>query len=140
MRISDWSSDVCSSDLFAERAFRGRARFHNTTGRNRSVIGQQLTGMKAFAAIIICLVPLTFGFLLPAGILLHMAFTSGDAQFGARFLQLAGNSFTLSAVTALAAVMIALLLAYVARTSRRRLPNWINRIAGLGYETGRAHA
>src|SRR3546814_2863518 len=62
-----------------------------------------------------------------------MAFTSGDAQFGARFLQLAGNSFTLSAVTALAAVMIALLLAYVARTSRRRLPNWINRIAGLGY-------
>src|SRR3546814_20126119 len=89
--------------------------------------------MMAFAAIIIFCGPLTFGFLLPAGILMHMAFTSGDAQFGARFLQLAGNSFTLSAVTALAAVMIALLIAYVARTSRRRLPNWINRIAGLGY-------
>lgn len=119
--------------LFMERAFRGRARFHNTTGRNRSISGQRLTGMKAFGAMIICTVPLTFGFLLPAGILLHMAFTSGDAQFGERFLHLARNSFTLSAVSALAAVMIALLLAYVARTSRHRLPGWINRIVGLGY-------
>jgi iron(III) transport system permease protein len=37
------------------------------------------------------------GFLLPAGVLLEMALTEGDAQFGARFLQLAGNSFTLAA-------------------------------------------
>src|SRR3546814_15095293 len=30
MRISDWSSDVCSSDLFRPRSHRPRARFHQT--------------------------------------------------------------------------------------------------------------
>jgi iron(III) transport system permease protein len=119
--------------LFAERAFRGRARFHNTTGRNRTIGGRKLTGIKAFGAILICLLPLTCGFLLPAGILLRMALTSGDAQFGPRFVQLAGNSFTLGAVSAIVAVVIAVLLAYVARTSRHRLSGWINRIVGLGY-------
>jgi iron(III) transport system permease protein len=62
-----------------------------------------------------------------------MAVTEGDAQFGLRFLRLARNSFTLAALSASLAVLVSLLLAYAARTSRSRWPRSVNRLAGLGY-------
>ncbi len=119
--------------LLLERMSRGRARFHNTTGRNRPHPGRRLSGLAAAGALFACAVPLLLGFLLPAGLLLNMALSEGDAQFGARFAQLAGNSFTLAALTALLAVGFAVLLAYAARLSRSRWPGMMNRIVGLGY-------
>ncbi|MCC7269840.1 MAG: iron ABC transporter permease [Rhodocyclaceae bacterium] len=119
--------------LLAERSGRGRARFHNTTGRNRPLPGRRLRGFRAAGALAACALPLLLGFLLPAGLLLKMALTEGDAQFGRRFVQLAGNSFTLAAVTALLAMGFAVLLGYAARMSRARWPEWLNRIVGLGY-------
>lgn len=119
--------------LFLERLSRGGARFHNTTGRNRPMPGHRLRGPAAAGAFMVCLLPLVFGFLVPAGVLLEMALTEGDAQFGERFVQLAKNSFTLAAVTALVAVAIAVLLAYAARMSRHAAPRLVNRVVGLGY-------
>jgi iron(III) transport system permease protein len=119
--------------LLIERMSRGRARFHNTTGRNRPQPGRRLSGPAAVAAVLVCALPLALGFLLPAGILLDMALTEGDAQFGVRFLHLAGNSFTLAALSAALAVALAVVLAYAARLSRAPWPQWLNRIVGLGY-------
>jgi iron(III) transport system permease protein len=72
--------------LLLERASRGRARFHNTTGRNRPQPGQTLSGAAALAAMLACALPLLLGFLLPAGVLLRLALGDGDAQFGSAFL------------------------------------------------------
>jgi iron(III) transport system permease protein len=119
--------------LFIERISRGRARFHNTTGRNRPAPGYRLRGIRACAAFLVCLVPLALGFLVPAGALLEMALSEGDAQFGERFVQLARNSFVLAAATACAAVIVAVLLAYAARLSGQLLPKMVNRFVGLGY-------
>ena len=119
--------------LFLEQATRGRARFNNTTGRRRPMPGYRLHGIKAAGAVLACVTPLALGFLIPAGVLLHMAITEGDAQFGERFLHLARNSFVLALATAFAAVVVAVLLAYAARISGRLLPRITNRIVGLGY-------
>ena len=119
--------------LAAERASRGRARFHNTTGRNRPQPGQALSGAAALAAMLACALPLLLGFLLPAGVLLRLALGDGDAQFGSRFFQLAGNSFSLAALTALLAVGLAVLLAYSARLSGAGWSRALNRLVGLGY-------
>ena len=119
--------------LFLERATRGRARFNNTTGRHRPMPGYRLRGVKAAGAMLACSIPLLIGFLIPAGTLLHMAVSEGDAQFGERFLHLSRNSFVLAAVTAVSAVMIGVLLAYAARLSRSLLPRLANRVVGLGY-------
>ncbi len=119
--------------LFLERLSRGRARFNNTTGRNRPIPGFRLRGLKAAGAALCCMVPLALGFLVPAGTMLHMAVTAGDAEFGERFMHLARNSFVLAAATALAAVVAAVLLAYAARLTRHWLPRAVNRMVGLGY-------
>ena len=119
--------------LVFERLSRGRARFHDTTSRSRPQPGRRLAGWKAAGAASACALPLTLGFAVPAGVLLEMAVTEGDAQFGLRFLRLARNSFTLAALSASLAVLVSLLLAYTARTSRSRWPRSVNRLAGLGY-------
>lgn len=119
--------------LTMERISRGRARYHNTTGRNRPMAGARLKGLAASLAVLACLLPLLLGFLLPAGLLLKMALTEGDAQFGERFLTLSRNSFVLAGVTAAIGVLLALLLAYGARLSRTTLAGGLNRLVGLGY-------
>lgn len=119
--------------LMAERISRGRARYHNTTGRNRPMAGARLRGVSAGLAIVGCALPLLLGFLVPAGLLLKMAVTEGDAQFGERFLMLSRNSFVLAGATAAIGVLLALLLAYGARLSKGTLATGLNRLVGLGY-------
>ncbi|QDF99745.1 iron ABC transporter permease [Azoarcus sp. DD4] len=119
--------------LALERASRGRARFNNTSRNAGSPVRHRLSLVPGLVASFACFMPLLLGFLLPAALLLQMAFAEGDAQFGARFVQLARNSFVLAAVTALIAVVLALLLAYAARLARSRLPQLLNRLVSLGY-------
>ena len=119
--------------LMIERVSRGRARYHNTTGRNRPMAGARLNGPAALVALFACLLPLLIGFVLPAILLLRMALTEGDAQFGERFLILSRNSFMLAGITAAIAVLLAVLLAYGARLSKPPLARALNRLVGLGY-------
>jgi iron(III) transport system permease protein len=119
--------------LMVERISRGRARYNDTTGRNRPLAGARLRGFAAGLATFACLLPLLLGFLLPAALLLRMAISEGDAQFGERFLTLARNSFVLAGATACIGVLLALLLAYGARLSKGALAATLNRLVGLGY-------
>jgi iron(III) transport system permease protein len=78
------------------------------------------------------LIPVSIGFLFPAGLLFKLALADGDAQFGSRFTHLAGNSLLLATVAAGLAALIGLLLAYAAR-HREFLPRVAARLVGLGY-------
>jgi len=119
--------------LSLERISRGRARFHGTGLRRQPPRGTQLAGAQAVLAIAGCLLPLVVGFLIPAGVLTHMALTEGDAQFGPRFIELARNSFAISALTAVLAVLLALLVAYARRLDPAPLARAAHWAAGMGY-------
>jgi iron(III) transport system permease protein len=119
--------------LFVERVTRARAGFHNTSHRKRLRNVYRLRGWRAGAAVVFCVTPLVLGFLLPSGILLKLALSQGDAQFGPRYLQLTLNTVALAAVTAALAVVLALLVGYAARSSRNPAVAIANRIAGMGY-------
>ncbi len=119
--------------LVLERMSRGRARFHDTSRQRREPVRHRLSGPVGTLAAVACFMPLLLGFLLPAGLLLNMAFAQGDAQFGPRFLHLARNSFVLAALTAVLAVVLAVMLGYAARLARSSLPRALNRLVGLGY-------
>lgn len=119
--------------LVLEHLSRGRARFNNTSRQAGPPARIELVGARAWLASFACFMPLLLGFLLPGGLLLHMALVEGDAHFGPRFLTLARNSFLLAAVSAVLAVGIAVLLAYASRLARSPVPAAANRIVGLGY-------
>lgn len=119
--------------LMLERLSRGRARFNDTTVRRSRHAVHRLHGARAALALGGCLIPLLAGFVLPAGILFEMALTEGDAQFGARFVELARNSVVVSGLTAVLAVGLALLLGYAARLHASWGVRGVHRLAGLGY-------
>jgi len=119
--------------LALEHQSRGHARFHGTGLRRQPPRGLALTGWRAAGAITACVVPLLIGFAVPAGVLLHMALTQGDAQFGSRFIALARNSVLLATLTALLAVALALLVAYARRLDPRPLTRMAHWAVGLGY-------
>jgi iron(III) transport system permease protein len=117
--------------LALERISRGRARFHET-GRRRGE-RRTLAGWRAWGASLICLLPLTLGFLLPAGLLLRLALMEGDSEFGARYGVLAGNSLLAATISALLAVALAVLVAYARRLSPNPVARAVNRAIALGY-------
>ena len=119
--------------LGMERISRGRARFHAGGTRRQAPRGAALGGWHAAMAIGGCLVPLVIGFVVPGGVLLEMAINEGDAQFGPRFLDLARNSFLVAALTAMLAVMVALLVAYARRLDTRPVTRVAHWAAGMGY-------
>ncbi|MEW6165433.1 MAG: iron ABC transporter permease [Pseudomonadota bacterium] len=117
--------------LALEHASRGRARFHET-GR-RKAERRPLTGWHAAVAFFVCALPLTLGFLLPAGLLLDLALAEGDSAFGLRYGALARNSLLVAGLSALLAVLLAVSLAYAKRLRPTLLARAINRAVGLGY-------
>lgn len=119
--------------LILERWSRGRARYYHSTGRYQHLPDYRLRGARAALAIAACTIPIVFGFLVPAAVLLTLAIETGDAQFGPRFVRLALNSFTLSAVTAAAAVLLAGLLGYSMRLNPGPLTVGAARVATMGY-------
>jgi iron(III) transport system permease protein len=119
--------------LGLERASRGRARFHGTGLRRHPPRPPALTGWRAALAMAGCALPLVAGFALPCGLLLRMALTDGDVQFGPRFVALARNSFVVAAVTALLAVALALLVAYARRLDPRPWTRAAHWAVGMGY-------
>jgi iron(III) transport system permease protein len=109
---------------------RGGARY---AGKHTPMPPQLLSGWPAAGAFAVCAAPMIFGFLLPAGILLNMAMNEPEARLSQRILALVNNTFILAGVAAVAAVLVALLLAYAARMVKSPLVRSANQLAVLGY-------
>jgi iron(III) transport system permease protein len=118
--------------LAIERWNRGGARYHPTALRSAQP-PQRLRGAAGAAAFVACGAPVLFGFLLPGGILLHVAATSSEAVLDARVLGQVWNSVTVAGITAAVAVAIAVLMGYAARLVPRPLVARATRASALGY-------
>ena len=120
--------------LALERASRGRAAYASML--RKPVPPQRLSGAAAVAACAACTLPVLVGFLLPAGLLMNLAWSDPAARWGPRLAALIGNSFLLAGIAAVAGVLLATAMAYAARLSRGRASGaiaWANRAAALGY-------
>jgi len=123
--------------LIAERAARGRSRFHHTTGRYRSIPFSDLEGWRGAAAAAFCSVPVIAGFVLPFTVLLVQASAHiSDAQSGilaSGFWRATRNSIGVAGVAAAVTVAIGLGLAYARRLAPNPFVRTVVRAAGLGY-------
>ena len=119
--------------LVAERAARGKSRFHHTTGRYRSIPFSDLEGWRAAAAAAFCAVPVIAGFVLPFGVLLVQASAHISDALAGGFWRATRNSIGVAGVAAGATVAIGLGLAYARRLAPNAFVRTTVRAAGLGY-------
>jgi iron(III) transport system permease protein len=116
-----------------ERISRSQARYHDTGRRHQSIRRYHLTGWRAAAAVVFCLMPLMLGFLIPAGQLATWALTIAEGAYDAAFWRLVRNSLELAAIAAFIALLLALLLGYGKRLHPTRTVTAAVKVAGLGY-------
>jgi len=119
--------------IVLERWSRRQARYHHTTGRYRHLPRYRLAGWRAVAAFGLCLLPLLFGFLLPAGQLLAWAVQTAADTLDAEFLRLVWHSLVLAGTAALLALLFGLFMAYGKRLRGSLGVHAAVRVAGMGY-------
>ncbi len=93
----------------------------------------ELRGARALAAIIVCLVPVSLGFVIPVALLATYTLQGGDSILARGYSSYLANSVSVATLTAVIAVVIALLLAYAQRLSPGRPTFIFTRFATLGY-------
>jgi iron(III) transport system permease protein len=119
--------------LVAERAARGRAQFHHTTGRYRSIPFSELEGWRGYMAAALCALPVLAGFVAPFLVLLLQGLVHVADAYDAGFWRAARNSILVAAIAAVVTVALGLGLAYVRRMAPNLLVRTVVRAAGLGY-------
>jgi iron(III) transport system permease protein len=116
-----------------ERWSRQRAQYHHTTNRYSQLPVYRLTGVRAWIACIACLMPLLFGFLLPAFQLSLWAIDTYSVMIDASFFKLVLHTVSLGLSTAVIAVMLALFLVYGKRILASKLVFASIRVVAIGY-------
>ena len=116
-----------------ERVTRGDARHHAAGRRHEQAVAVPLTGWAQWAAMALCGLPVLFGFLLPAGLLLEMGIGSGQDLLSERYLDFIRNSVTLAGAAAAVTVGAAVLLGAYQRLEPGRLSNGASNISRIGY-------
>ncbi|MGB5733435.1 MAG: iron ABC transporter permease [Thiohalocapsa sp.] len=119
--------------ILLERWSRRHARYHHTSQREQSIRRLPLRGWRATLAFTSCLLPLLFGFLLPAAQLGWWSLTVAETRWDGAFATLALNSIGLAAGAALLALFLALLLGYGRRLYPSPTVKAAVRVASLGY-------
>jgi iron(III) transport system permease protein len=92
-----------------------------------------LEGWPAVRAMLLCLLPVVAGFVLPAILLGRLHLQLDQAPRWSSYWQWLGNTIIAASITALAAVALALLVAYAGRLQPRPLVRAANTLVGLGY-------
>ena len=119
--------------IVLERRGRHDQRYHALTTRRRFTQAYCLSRRQTMLAWFACLTPVLLGFLLPAVVLGGYALRFYPLTLQHGYWTIAGNSLTLAAASALAAVAIGLFLAYGMRLSSSGLFRSAARVAGVGY-------
>lgn len=115
-----------------ERIGRRGRRYHNTSTRNTAPARYKLGPCRKWLATLVCALPIVIGFLIPAGILTRHAIVFFDESWNSAFFGFARNSLLLATIAAVAAVAIAVFLAYGRRMSGHAF-GILSRISLLGY-------
>jgi iron(III) transport system permease protein len=117
---------------WSERRARRRQSFVLPAQRPRQPAPVRLAGARRLAAVLACALPILFGFVVPALVLLNFAVHRLEDAATLGYLRAAGHSVLLAAVAAAIAVGLGLALGYANRTGPQ-FTRQIIRLASMGY-------
>ncbi len=116
-----------------EQRLRRQQRYTGGGGSTPSMARIQLSGVKAWAAVVFCLLVLLTAFAVPCLQLIVWSADSFGMEFGTRYLGLVGRTLFLALAAALITCSTALLLAYARRYHPEPFTFGLTRVATIGY-------
>lgn len=118
---------------WVERRARSQQPSSRQTPQQAASRRPSLTGWRGIGALLICLAPVFFGFILPGLILLKFAFEQFSNSFSAPYFIAAWHSLVLSSLAGIVVVGLGLILAYAYRARRTLGIRLVIRLASIGY-------
>ncbi len=116
--------------------FEGATR-RGTVANNDKILGRvapaRLRGVRAFAAMLLCFLPVLIGLIIPCLRLGYFALLKGDAARQSQLFSYAKNSFMLAIIVGALALLIAIFFAYRKRTHPNKLVKASIGLSTLGY-------
>ncbi len=112
---------------------RRRARFYQSNSRFKKSAPLALNGVAKWGATALCLIPVLFGFLIPAAMLIHYAIAYFAQSWSSEFVNLFINSLLVSTLSAGFCAAIAVIIVYSKRLHKSRLLTLGARLACIGY-------
>ncbi len=112
---------------------RRNRRFYQSAGRFNLKTRRPLAGGARWLALLLCALPVVFGFVVPAGLLLNHAIGNFHASWTSEFRVYAFNSLWVSVIASVACVVLAIGVGYARRLHRTASLAAAARIASLGY-------
>jgi iron(III) transport system permease protein len=119
--------------ILLERWSRRQAKYYQVSSHYQKLPRYQLGLGRSLLAILACAVPVSLGFLVPAGLLLHMSVAHLAENIDRDFWQLSCHSLTLAIATAFLAIVVAAIMAYGLRLRANLLMRVAVQVAALGY-------
>jgi iron(III) transport system permease protein len=119
--------------LYLEQWSRRKLKFYQQGQKQQEPSRQPVQGLTGFSLLLLCLLPVIFGFFLPALQLVGWALERLEQLWSADFVQLLINSFSLAALTAVVTASLALCFAYAKRLSGHWSLVLPVRVAAMGY-------
>jgi len=117
----------------AERTQRGHARYHDAGKQHLLLRPVELKGWHAGLALLLCITPVVFGFVLPVIVLTQMGLESEQDIFSRRYLGFLRNSVTLAGIAAVVTVLAAICVGFYQRLRPGRISAIAGYVARLGY-------
>ncbi len=119
--------------LWAERKSRSNQRYFHTSTKYQTLPSYQLVRAKTLGAVISCLLPIGFGFILPSCILAYYAWIFYEESISRHFYSILSNSLILSSLSAILSLCAGSFLAYGVRLKNNAVLRSAARFAHTGY-------
>ena len=119
--------------LWAERKSRSNQRYFNTSTKYQALPSYRLRRTKMLGAMILCLLPIGFGFILPSSVLGYYAWGFYEESISHDFYTILSNSLLLSSLSAMLSVLAGIFLAYGVRLKENPLLKSTARFVSIGY-------
>ena len=112
---------------------RRQARYYQSSSPQHYIPRYQLHSWRGILAWCVCFIPFFGGFLAPASYLVYLVIAHAENALANNFWQLASHSLMVAVISAIAALILALILAYGQRLKSNVLMSLGIRVAALGY-------
>lgn len=118
--------------IYTERIFRRKAKFYED-GNHTPLIKTKLSSGKGLLAIVICLMPLTIGFIVPVAKLVYNTITTYRIINFNQYFEAITNTTLLALISSVLIVIVAISLIFGERTNRFKSINHFISLATVGY-------
>ena len=117
--------------VISERKLRDRIGYSLPV--SKPFAAKPVSKKKALLFITLCLLPISFGFIIPLLQLMNWAVKAEQSLLSMSFLKLMKNSFLLTGVTTIVIIILAVISAYILRNRSLRWRKELSSILTLGY-------